>query len=72
MRGWVKMKRLIRRRRNGRSKHYSVYLEYAMLAALIGIVGATAVWKFGDEIKNFFEQLTGKTEEASSRMNKNK
>ncbi len=39
----------------------SAFLEYAMLAALIGIVGAVGVMFFGEQIKEFFLALGQKT-----------
>ena len=39
-----------------RSRRGSAFLEYAMLAALIGIVGAVGVMYFGEQIKDFFKR----------------
>ncbi len=39
----------------------SAFLEYAMLAALIGIVGAVGVMFFGEQIRDFFTELGNKT-----------
>ncbi|MEG1552502.1 MAG: hypothetical protein RR133_03200 [Kiritimatiellia bacterium] len=39
----------------------SVFLEYALLAALIGIVGAVGAVFFGEQIKSFFQALGEKT-----------
>ncbi len=44
-----------------RSRRGSAFLEYAMLAALIGIVGAVGVMYFGEQIKDFFKSLGDKT-----------
>lgn len=37
------------------------FLEYALLAALVGIVGAVGVMKYGKSISNFFSTLGDKT-----------
>lgn len=44
----------------------STFLEYALLAALIAVVGAIGVSKFGTEIKDFFLNLASKTAEVNS------
>ena len=41
------------------------YLEYALLAALVGIVGAVAVMKYGKAISDFFSSLGDKTAEVT-------
>ena len=41
------------------------FLEYAMLAALVGIVGAVGVMKYGSAIKNFFTTMADKTAEVT-------
>ena len=40
------------------------YLEYAMLAALVGIVGAVALKVYGEKIYNLFLALGNKTAEV--------
>lgn len=44
-----------------RGRRGSAFLEYAMLAALIGIVGAVGVLFFGEQIRDFFKELGNKT-----------
>ena len=41
------------------------FLEYALLAALVGIVGAVGVMKYGKAISNFFSALGDKTAEVT-------
>ena len=41
------------------------YLEYAMLAALVGIVGAVGLKYYGEKILGFFKDLGDKTAEVS-------
>ena len=41
------------------------YLEYALLAALVGIVGAVGVMKYGGAIKNFFNTMADKTADVT-------
>ena len=41
------------------------YLEYALLAALVGIVGAVGVMKYGGAIKNFFDKMADKTADVT-------
>lgn len=41
------------------------FLEYALLAALVGIVGAVGVMKYGSAISNFFSALGDKTAEVT-------
>ena len=43
----------------------ATFLEYALLCALIGIVGAAGVMYYGDKIKNFFVGLGNKTAEVT-------
>ena len=43
------------------------FLEYALLAALVGVVGAVGVMKYGEQICQFFTDLAGKTAEVSSK-----
>jgi len=50
--------------RGRESKRGSTFLEYALLAALIGIVGAIGVASYGKEIKEFFLALGQKTAEV--------
>lgn len=47
-----------------KSKRGSNFMEYALLAALIGIVGAVGVAKYGKDICDFFESLGDKTAEV--------
>jgi len=42
----------------------ATYLEYAMLAALIGIVGAVGVKFYGEKLLNLFTTLGNKTAEV--------
>ena len=46
-------------------KRGTSFLEYALLAALVGIVGAVGVMKYGDAIRNFFESLAVKTADVT-------
>lgn len=46
------------------------FLEYALLAALIGVVGAIGVAKYGKEISDFFSNLGSKTAEVNSSIKK--
>ncbi len=41
------------------------FLEYALLAALVGIVGAVGVMKYGQAISDFFSSLGDKTAEVT-------
>ena len=43
----------------------ATYLEYALLAALVGVVGAFGISKYGKAICNFFTSLADKTSEVS-------
>ena len=43
------------------------YLEYALLAALVGVVGAIGVSKYGKAICDFFTSLADKTSEVSKK-----
>jgi Flp pilus assembly pilin Flp len=43
----------------------ATYLEYALLAALVGVVGAIGISKYGKAICNFFTSLADKTSEVS-------
>lgn len=54
------MKKLRCRMRRG-----SQFLEYAMLAGLIGIVVAAAAMRYGGRLVKFFDSLGGKTAAAS-------
>ena len=48
-----------------KAKKGSAFLEYALLAALIGIVGAVGVMKYGKSISDFFSSLGDKTTEVT-------
>ena len=50
---------------NRKSKRGISYLEYALLAALVGIVGAVGVMKYGKAIYNFFDTMAEKTTEVT-------
>ena len=50
---------------NRKSKKGTSFLEYALLAALVGIVGAIGVMKYGGAIKDFFSALATKTTEVT-------
>lgn len=54
--------RLVRRRIGRRG---ATFLEYALLAALIGIVGAVGVMKYGKAIYNFFDTMAEKTNDVT-------
>lgn len=41
------------------------FMEYALLAALIGIVGAVGVMYYGDKIKEFFVALGNQTADVT-------
>jgi len=41
------------------------FLEYALLAALIGIVGAVGVMFYGEKLKNFFVELGNQTQSVT-------
>ena len=41
------------------------YLEYALLAALVGIVGAVGVMKYGNAISEFFNTMAKKTADVT-------
>ena len=57
-------------RNKGREKKRGTsFLEYALLAALVGIVGAVGVMKYGEEICQFFTDLAGKTAQVSPKTN---
>ena len=58
----------LRVRRNARRG--ATYLEYALLAALIGIVGAVGVAKYGKESSDFFSNLGAKTAEVNGALQK--
>lgn len=51
--------------KNPRMRRGATYLEYAMLAALIGIVGATGVKLYGAKILDLFKALADKTAEVT-------
>lgn len=48
-----------------KAKRGATYLEYAMLAALIGIVGAIGVKYYGEKILALFKSLGDKTAEVA-------
>ena len=48
-----------------RMRRGATYLEYAMLAALIGIVGAVGVKFYGEKILDLFKALGNKTAEVT-------
>ena len=50
-----------------KSKKGTSFLEYALLAALVGVVGAIGVAKYGNAIKNFFSTLGDKTAEVTKK-----
>ena len=54
---------------NRKSKRGISYLEYALLAALVGIVGAVGVMKYGKAIYNFFDTMAEKTTEVTPKTN---
>ena len=48
-----------------RGRRGATYLEYALLAALIGIVGAVGVKYYGEKLLNLFKTLGDKTAEVT-------
>lgn len=48
-----------------KARRGATYLEYAMLAALIGIVGAVGVKYYGEKIVALFHSLGEKTAEVA-------
>ncbi len=50
-----------------KSRKGATYLEYALLAALVGVVGAIGVSKYGKAICDFFTSLADKTSEVSKK-----
>lgn len=46
-------------------KSGATYLEYALLLALVGIVGAIGLQKYGGAIKDFFFAMAEKTAEVT-------
>ena len=50
---------------NRKRKRGATFLEYALLVALIGIVGAVGVMKYGKAISNFFSTMGDKTAEVT-------
>lgn len=48
----------------GRMRKGSQFLEYALLAALIGIVVAVGAMRYGQDLLNLFDALGKKTAEA--------
>ena len=58
--------RLSKRKRSKMKARKGIsFLEYALLAALVGIVGAVGVMKYGKSISNFFSALGDKTAEVT-------
>jgi len=55
--------------RFGSGRKGASFLEYALLAALIGLVGAIGVAKYGTAIKDFFTGLADKTSEVTPKKN---
>ena len=51
--------------RSPRMRRGATYLEYAMLAALVGIVGAVGVKFYGEKILDLFRSLGNKTAEVT-------
>lgn len=51
-------------RKTMKMRRGATYLEYALLAALIGIVGAVGVKFYGEQILEFFKSLGEKTAEV--------
>ena len=47
------------------SRRGATFLEYALLAALVGIVGAVGVMKYGKAISDFFSSLGDMTAEVT-------
>ena len=52
------------------SRRGATFLEYALLAALVGIVGAVGVMKYGKAISDFFSSLADKTTEVTPKKTK--
>lgn len=50
--------------RSPRMRRGATYLEYALLAALVGIVGAVGVKFYGEQILQLFRTLAAKTAEV--------
>lgn len=50
---------------NRKGKRGTSFLEYALLAALVGIVGAVGVMKYGSAISEFFIELAKKTSDVT-------
>ena len=48
-----------------KSRKGATYLEYALLAALVGIVGAIGLAKYGKDISDFFSNLGEKTAQVT-------
>ena len=48
-----------------KARRGATYLEYAMLAALVGIVGAVGLKYYGDKIYDFFIKLGDKTAQVT-------
>ena len=48
-----------------KSRKGATYLEYALLAALVGVVGAIGLAKYGKAISTFFSDLGDRTTQVS-------
>ena len=53
-------------------KSGATFLEYALLLALVGIVGAIGLKKYGGAIKDFFFAMAEKTAEVTPDTTKSK
>ena len=53
-----------------KTRRGATFLEYALLCALIGIVGAVGVMKYGKAISDFFAGLADKTTEVTPKKSK--
>lgn len=48
-----------------KARRGAAFLEYALLAALVGIVGAVGLMKYGKAISEFFSGLAEKTTDVT-------